>query len=216
MGTGRVVNGARGERSAGARRVGPLVIVACVLVGLAIAAAVALLPHRASRPLPGTRLSAVRVWNAIASHCQLENGVSEPLPFPCGANVVTSVFRTPDATTRPLVALQSSGSHGHERACVVDESSLEAVLCRDTFVDWVAYEGDVVSLAFLTDDGRANEIAQRRLSDGAEAAQRLSFMQWFDRRDAQRVFVIDGARRFRIDFGTLTFVGEAPPLDITL
>jgi hypothetical protein len=90
---------ARGERTSEGRWLVPLAAVAVTLVVLAVAITVAILPHRVERPLTA-RLRAVRIWNALETRCQLENGTADPLPFTCGANVMTDVHRSAGASAR--------------------------------------------------------------------------------------------------------------------
>lgn len=194
-----MIEGARGERSGPARRVGPLVIVAVVLVGLAIAATVALLPHRAERALPGTRLRAVRVWNAFESRCQLENGRVEPRVYTCGSYARPDVHRATDASAR-LQAIMSE----HDN-CVIDDDTLEAYACTDSLYEWVMVGREVVSVAALHPSGRYSVITQQHLVTREIRTIDVPFTQWFDRSDPREVLVVEGDRDrvFRVRFGVL-------------
>lgn len=192
--------GARGERSGPQRRVGQLVIVAVVLLGLAITATVALVPHRTVRPLPSTHLRAVHVWTAIADRCQIENDAGDTLIYSCGAYVLPHVHRTPDASSRPLVALVSDQDN-----CVVDELTMRPFACRQTRYEWVAIGPEVVSVAALHFSGTHYVITQEHLLTNELRTIDVPFTQWFDRSDPREVFVVEGAREraYRVGFGAL-------------
>ncbi|MBN8611004.1 MAG: hypothetical protein J0L92_10495 [Deltaproteobacteria bacterium] len=192
--------GARGERSGGPHRVGPLVILAVVLVGLAIAVTVGLIPHRAERAIT-TRLRAVSVWNAIEHRCQLENRLVDPHPYTCGAYELP-LHRSLDAPSRRLVALSS----GHDN-CVIDEDTLEAFACRDTRLEWASVGAEVVSVASLHPNGTRYVITQQHLVTRELRAIDVPFSQWFDRSDPHEVRIVeegpDGRRVWRVGFGAL-------------
>ncbi len=189
--------GTRGERAGEGRFLAPLAIVAVVLVTLAVGVTAAILPHRVERPLSGT-LRAVRIWNALETRCQLENDVASPLPYTCGANVMTDVHRSASASTRRLLAVRSP----HDN-CVIDEETLEAVLCRDTMFEWVAIDGELVSAAVISLDGTHYEIAQRDLARAQTRSIDVPLTRWFDTSDPREVFVLDGQARARVTFGAL-------------
>lgn len=197
------LSGSRGERAGSGRFAAPLGIAAFVLVCGAIAAVIALLPHREERPL-STHVRAVSVWNAVEHRCQLENDAgAPPLPFTCGAHLLIDVHRSADATSAPLLFVRSP----HDN-CVIDERTLEPLLCRDTFFEWAAVRQEVVSVGVIDPRGTHYVVAQRDLASGQRHTIEVPFTSWFARSDPSEVFVFDGERRARIGLGALEPIEE--------
>ncbi len=190
--------GARGERGERSRRWAPLAIVAAVLVAFAIAATIALLPHRAQRDLrPGLR--AVRVSNALSSRCHIENDHAEPLPYTCGAYLSSDLHVSPDAPRRAWIALSSQ----HDN-CVIDADTLEQVVCRDTMLEWAAVDRDFASVMSIHVAGTNFVISQRHLVTGEVRQIDVPLTHSFVRYDPTRVLVVGPDRvPQRLGFGHL-------------
>jgi hypothetical protein len=197
------VSGARGERAGAGRFTALLAIAAILLVAAAIGAVAALLPHRSERAI-STHVRAISVWTALDHRCQLENDRdAPPMPFTCGAHVLTDVHRSADATGLPILVVRSP----HDN-CVIDETTLEPVLCRDTFFEWAAVRGEVVSVGVIDPRGTHYVVAQRDLASGQLHTIEVPFTSWFDKSDPSEVFVLDGEHRARIGLGTLEPIEE--------
>jgi hypothetical protein len=197
------LSGSRGERAGAGRFTALLAIAAVLLVGAAIGVVAALLPHRSERPI-STHVRAVSVWNALEHRCQLENDVgAPPLPFTCGAHVLTDVHRSADATSAPLLFVRSP----HDN-CVIDETTLAPLLCRDTFFEWAAVRQEVVSVGVIDPRGTHYVVAQRDLAIGQLHTIEVPLTSWFERSDPAEIFVFDGERRARIGLGALEPIEE--------
>ncbi len=88
--------------------------------------------------------------------------------------------------------------------------TLEAVLCRDTMIEWASVDGPVVNLAVIDTRGGHYEIAQRHLETGERRTIALSFSHYFDWHDPARVTVRTASTHERIGFGVLRPLPLAP------
>lgn len=163
---------ARGDAGGRTWPVAAITVSSVAVVLGSVAALVALFPHRVERPITA-RLRAVRVWNALEYRCQLENDVGRVLPFTCGSNASETLIRGEDAPTRPLVIVRS-----HRDNCIVDEETLEALLCRDTMIEWALLERDRLSISVLDPRGRGQLVVQKDLASGQLRELLLPYSTW--------------------------------------
>ncbi len=177
--------GSRGDGGGRPWPVAAITLVSVIVVLGSVAAVVALFPHRIGRTLIHNRLFAVSVWNAFEHRCQLENSRGAVLSYTCGSDVNGEIIRAEGSPVRDLVIVGSP----HDN-CVVDVDTLEAVLCRDRWIEWALLEPGRLSIAILDPSGRGQIVVQQDLTSGETRELRLPHSIWRQRTEDAAVPIV--------------------------